>query len=500
MQCNSNRTDTKSLTTRFARDVRGAVIVYVTIIMLILFGIAAFAIDFARLFTTASEAKAAADAAAIAAASQLVGSNNSFVRATNAAINTPLVSNRQNFSQTAAADGSIVIANIRFLDDLPANDASPITAAFETTDPTQARFVEVTTEVVSHTNMFASVLAIFNPAGTYASSTFTTASVAGNNPVICRVTPMMICNPNEINGVGAPFDTGNWAGRQVVAKDHKGGGSWAPGNWGFLDAADFGNGANALAENLATTEPPEVCFGARVDLRPGAVTSVRTAFNVRFDMYDNPHFGGNAKNQSKYRPARNVTKGKVRQGGASCGNLIDSTPITAAMGMPRDTTFTQPPANQGIDEPRFGNGQWNCDKYWKANHGGASLAGCEGPATNTWTRFDIYRHEIDSGKIPSSGNTGSVEDGNPQCYGGSTTPNDLPDRRVLFLAVINCVEQGINGNESNVPTVAFIRTFMTEPVADPSGSAGSDVVLEIVDVVQAGQANGVFRNVIQLYR
>lgn len=486
--------------TRFRKDRNGAVLVYVTLILFVLFGFVALAIDFGRIFTTSSQAKAASDAAALAAASQLNGASTAITRATNAAMNTPLVANRQAFAQTAATNGTIVISNIRFLKDLPADDASPITAAYVTTDPREARFAEVTTETITHTNMFGVVLAALNPSGNYTTHTLTETSVAGFTRTVCRVTPMMICNPNEINGAGAPFDTINWVGRQVVAKDHKGGGAWAPGNWGFLDSPVFGNGASALAQNLATASPPNACYDADVDLRPGAVTSVRTAFNVRFDVYESPHFGGSAKNNPDYRPARNVTKGKLRQGGASCGSLVDATPASAAMGLPRDTTFTQPPSNTGADEPRFGNGQWDCATYWNTNHVSAPPAGCTGPTTNTWTRYGIYRHEIDTNQIPSPGGSGSIEDGNPQCYGGSTVPNDLPDRRVLYLAVVNCVDQGINGNESNVPTVSYIKTFLTEPVSDPASSTGSDVFLEIVDVITPGNSQGVLHDVVQLYR
>lgn len=68
--------------------------------------------------------------------------------------------------------------------------------------------------------------------------------------------------------------------------------------------------------------------------------------------------------------------------------------------------------------------------------------------------------------------------------------------------MINCREQGINGNEQDVPTVAFMKTFLTEPVGSESssGATDSDVYLEVVDIVRPGSDDAILHDLVQLYR
>jgi hypothetical protein len=72
----------------------------------------------------------------------------------------------------------------------------------------------------------------------------------------------------------------------------------------------------------------------------------------------------------------------------------------------------------------------------------------------------------------------------------------LADRRIIYVAVVNCAEQGLNGRMT-VGTVNFLRIFLTEPVNEPSGVT---IYGEIVDVVQLGQDDAVLHDIVQLYR
>src|SRR5688572_5926437 len=98
------------------RNSEGAVLIYVTIIASVLMGMVGLAIDSSRLFTTNTQAQSAADAAALAAATQLDGRPDSITRATNAAQTTPLVQNTHSFATEAPV---ITIAQVRFLKSLP---------------------------------------------------------------------------------------------------------------------------------------------------------------------------------------------------------------------------------------------------------------------------------------------------------------------------------------------------------------------------------------------
>jgi hypothetical protein len=263
-----------------------------------MFGFAALAVDFSRLGTTHTQARSAAEAAALAAASQLDGTADAITRATNAAMSTPLVQNEQNLAQSP---GTVTISSLRFLNGLPAGTPNlPGNPAeldpYVTTDPLEARFVEATTETLTQSNFFASAI------GGGTTTTTSATAVAGFTQVVCQRTPLAVCNPAEANTIGAPFDIAQWKGRQVLAKASGPSSSWVPGDFGLVDI-DGLQGTPAIADALAATEP-DVCIRAVVDLKPGQTEGARQAFNTRFDMYSNPFFGGNAKNDPRYRPAR----------------------------------------------------------------------------------------------------------------------------------------------------------------------------------------------------
>ena len=96
------------------------------------------------------------------------------------------------------------------------------------------------------------------------------------------------------------------------------------------------------------------------------------------------------------------------------------------------------------------------------------------------------------------------ENGNSKlgtCFGGSTSAiNDTPDRRVVYFAVVNCIELGpLHGNSAgDLPVEAFVRGFLTEPVADASD--GPEIYLEIEDIARPGGEDGVLHDIVQLYR
>ena len=134
----------------FTRNNEGASLIYVSVMMAIILGFAGLAIDFSRISILHTQSQAAADAAAIAAASQLDGSANSITRANNAAMTTPLITNTQNFADGATGNNEIAIASIRYLTAVPDDDDTPIDAGLVTTDPFLAEYAEVTTEVLNH--------------------------------------------------------------------------------------------------------------------------------------------------------------------------------------------------------------------------------------------------------------------------------------------------------------------------------------------------------------
>ena len=307
---------------KFWDDTRGVAWIYVTITASALFGFAALVIDFTRVDITHTQARSAAEAVALAGASQLDGTTDAITRALNAALNTPLVQNEQNLGATP---GNITIANIRFLSGLPDGDPTlpnnpSVLDSYVVADqswtstsapdaPYEARFIEVTTQQITVNNAFIQVLGGGSTAVTRASA------VAGFTQVLCRRAPLAICNPVEDPskpyGTPAPsFKIDDWKGRQILVKGSGPSSDWVPGDFALVDI-DGVQSTPAIWEALAEAEP-QICIQAKVNLKPGQVQGARTALNTRFGMYENP-FGntGGRKSDPRFRPAKNVTKGKV---------------------------------------------------------------------------------------------------------------------------------------------------------------------------------------------
>ncbi|MGD9966260.1 MAG: pilus assembly protein TadG-related protein [Hyphomonadaceae bacterium] len=422
-----------------ARDRSGGVAVYVALIAFVTFGLIGLAVDATRAMIVRSESQAAADAAALAAGSQLDGTSTAIARA-DAAIE-DLITNRQGLASTGA--GEVTIANVRYLVGLPGNDSAAITDDFVTSNPLEARFVEVTTAPLTHINTFLRAAGAVDPVD------ITTSAVSGGSQMVCRAQPLMICNPGEYTTIGDIFDVEAWRGRQVRLVSQSSG-AYVPGNFGYLSPG--ANGANALAEALASTNGANICYGPTVQTEPGQNNGARTALNTRFGIYENPQFGGGARNNPLYAPDVNVRT------------------------MPRDLVFSGP-------GNRFGNGYWNCLTYWNANH---ASSGVQRPAactnnTNSISRYEIYEYEIANNRsLPPPQNAA----------------NKMAQRRIVYVAVVNCREHNIAGR-TDAPATTYLKIFITEPVTSPSNV---ELVGEIVDVVQVGADDGVLHEIVQLYR
>lgn len=466
----------------FLRREDGAAAVYVSIIIAVLVAFVGLAIDFGRFYTTNSEAQNAADAAALAAATQLDGEADSISRAILAAQTAPLVSNTQTFAE---GDATIEITMIRFLHSLPPSDTDPITDAYVTTVPEEAAYVEVWTEQLLQRNIFLSAVG--------ANSGMTRASaVAGYNNVLCQIPPLMMCNPYEDPAGGGIFPAALLRGKTILSKTKEGGiDAWRPGDMGLLDPPQYdwdinsSSGAKAVAEEIAKSLPPQ-CFGSPVTIRPGQVDAMRNAVNVRFDIYENPFFGsGAAQNNSAFRPARNVTKGMISVATASG---CEQTESSSTMALPPDDCFGPDfsnPANceglAGVPAgfgDRIGNGVWDITTYWSVNHP-IWVADNGKPYPDDLigaSRYDVYRYEIKNDMIPGAGE-GGPENGVPVCYGGSTAPNDFPDRRILPVGVINCIEENLlGGSNDDVDVLDYYDMFIIRPI---EGGSDTNIWLEL---------------------
>ena len=463
---------------RFTQDETGATLAYVALMITVMLGVIGLSYDLGRHYILSTELQKAADAAAVSGAYQLDDSDDQatvLARVTQAVQSAPVTVNSQKLGATA---GNVAIASVSLLNSIPASDDDPITAANE---GTPYRYVEVTTEAVVSNNIFSRILP-----GQPNTISLQRTAVARKGRAVCQVTPLAVCNPAEATeGAGAAFDPADYYGRQILVRETGPGSQWAPGNFGFLSVPGFGNGAQGLANALGIGGAP-ICFGAGVETEPGQTNGARNALNTRFDLYENP-FAKSKSDDPNFAPAENVVKGYDTTGNANqfCNNPSVADPATYPQirKLPRDTDLSE--AN------RFGNGEWLCADYWQAVHPGVTApTGCgtiAGSPTSSITRFEVYRYEIDNDLIPN-GTTGPAasqpERGEPFCSSSapvSPVAGDLStDRRIITMAVINCVEYSVQGR-SNVPAEAYMNGFLTEPVnTTPGDPEKGDIVLEVV--------------------
>ena len=244
-------------------DNSAAVAPTVALSLVALIGAGGIAFDYARMASMDTELQTAADQAALAAAAQLDGEPNACARAASAAAN--MVSNPTLLANdsgglavvVANESGCDAVGRIRFY-----QNVAKTTAA---TSNSNAKFVEV--EVDPREAFYALTPVV----GAFSSGPLTAIAFAGLDSAICKVPPVMLCNPDE---TGDPdFTIANYVGKGVRLVGNDGGGIYGPGNFGFLDTG-AGNGASTLRQVLGASNVPGDCVsGDGVDTETGSIIS-----------------------------------------------------------------------------------------------------------------------------------------------------------------------------------------------------------------------------------
>ncbi len=526
-------------------DESGAIAPTFALALVGLISVGGLAFDYARLAAMDTELQNAADQAALAAASQLDGTAGACTRASAAAVG--LVANETRFANDGNASGTAVtvtgetacdqIGSIRFY--------STAARAAATTDAT-ARFVEVTVNARTAKYALTPIVGALN-SGAIAATAF-----AGLGSAICKVPPVMICNPQETAG-STTFDASLLVGKGLKLVSVGQNGGWSPGNFGYLNTGGGSNGAPGLREALGWTAPPGNCIAQTgVDTKPGATVSVTDALNTRFDIYDSNvacPTGGSC-------PASiNSMKDLLRPGNASGNNSckmhnqgwqeitpnnklylpngtnaltpLPSTTTPTSMGLPRDMCHAAVSGATGYCSGPIGTGAWDRDAYFRTNYGWTNSQW----QTNTGLgsgakRYDVYSWEIEhrdqtiGGKTilaaeARSGNGANAltNYGKPICsasegHGGGIVPAALAvDRRRLSVAVVNCLANSVNGAATNVPVIKWLEVFLVEPSLSRSsatsggngrsGTSAGDVYVEVIGETLSGSAGATAGQVVR---
>lgn len=506
------------------RDEDGTILVFFAVSMAVFLGLVALSFDLGRAASTQTELQSFADSVALAAAAELDGKSNAIERARTAAAN--LISDRQTFGQGGqaldAADVTLTFLAALPADDLAADPTANVVctgadcAGATATQAASALFVRADIAPHEVRRAFASAISVLTGSGRLDAQVAATAT-AGMTQVACAVTPLMFCLPEP--GYRADANIGDL----IVLRSSRQNAAWQPGNFGFLDpttsavpdpsgpCAGLKATGNELWQCLIGAAGPLVqCYAMTgVNTEPGQRVGLAEAFNARFDLYESTM--SKETDNPAYAPAPNVVQGgaNIRKGG-NCtytdARPTASKPLPAeqqSLGLPRDdcmkTGSTCPSGSN-----RIGDGNWTEGRreYMEWNYGDRNLATVEpDPFPTAVTRYQVYLAEIaraGTGRILASPR---LETGRAQCH---ATPSPDSSRRVLIAAGIDCTANLFTGRGTNIPVTEFFRLFVTEPAAkvDSEAPPNIDIVAEVVGSAggAGSTAEGVFRDVVQLYR
>ena len=459
-----------SLLALFSKQERGAALILFAVLIPVMMGIIGLVLDGGRVFIMNNEQQDLADAAALAGASKLDGTQEGMDAAVLAAQN--LIAGINPEGLTEGGDGT-QIGTIRFCSSpLGANPWTPATCT-PTVDPALADFIEVRTITRNVSPVFTVALGADSDAASNA------VAIAGSTIVACNVQPLMLCNPFY------PTEFHATPGQMFVFQEKQGGG-FAPGNFGLLDPPGQIQSGGAETRRLLSQQSPRFCYINQASPRTGGSNGpVEAGINVRFDMQPN---GPGVQTGMDLTPAPNVIKGKIPNNSNNCrwtGNNFTDTPSAR---FPRDISIAGITDFQSVG---IGDGQMDPaakNAFWQYHHG------TDWPSSIS-TRYEAYLHQL---QMASSDWTG-LESADPEC---TSTPAGPPERRVISVMIVH--ECDISGN--SVPYVRSNRYadfFITEPVPPPiPGQPGSDgrIYTEFVRLVEAGDDDGRLRHIVQLYR
>jgi hypothetical protein len=352
----NERSETQSkdgVTRSLLRNKRGSVAVYLSLAAAIFLPMAAFTIDASRYWGLNTDLKNAAEAAALAAAIA-VGNDAASMEAARLAAQNAV----DNYQVNANDGGELKIATdlVLFLWALP---PAPETnyMDYKTTDPAEVRYVVVRTETrdISSAGMLAFAAWSDNDID-IATKTTTAMAISAKSAQICKVMPLMTCNPVEtppadwtgesgaLDLCGEPGVNGcnwetygqfleenpQWTRRLMRIKAIGPNEEYGSGVFGLLEAifTDKG-GANAIREEFALGTPSS-CIklpSGTADVQTGQAQAIVQGLNIRWDLWQGT-FGNKDRNTTNpdgsatYPVGPGVIKGYLPKVSENC-DLVD---------------------------------------------------------------------------------------------------------------------------------------------------------------------------------
>jgi len=291
------------------RTQRGGIAILAALVLPLLAGFAALAVDIGRIVVYRTELQSAMDACALAASAQLTGVNDPGIfdvaRAhalaltdparTGAGAREPVTVNRMRFQRD-----TLVPSRIRVAFSGAASGAPWVEASASSTgglSPTVARFARCSYADEGNTLFLLPLLGTVVaglPQQLAVSATATATLAPGQS--VCAI-PVAVCTV----GTGtAANNYGRFVGERLTAVNNPGSG-YGGGRFGWIDFDPPAGGASELRRLLTGSGACEVSAGSNVG-QPGIVSTLESAWNSRFGVYAsgldaseaNPDFSGHA--------------------------------------------------------------------------------------------------------------------------------------------------------------------------------------------------------------
>lgn len=510
----------------FNRDEGGAVLIYVTLVIFILFGMVGLAIDGSRFMYLNSNMKQVADAAALAAAKELDGAADAITRATKAATDSTSAGYVDNHPETAWATDSQPTVEIESVSVCSALN-TPGQNCVTTTDPKLAVYVRVVTKSRRLGLSFIGAVTGASTANSRAEAT------AKSSYSLCGTLQSFMCNPWEDTTSADWGRASNWPsyvtpGKMVFLTDGTGA---ASGNWGLLDPETIDPTLTGTLkqkyEKFWASNAPAVCTEsptlANNFLKVDTGSKVKFAepgINVRFDS---PIGTGDLSLMAPL-PIDGLTAGTF---GGDCISKVSATPNTStgiafsqpasatdssyanyckattngSCPFPRDRSFTTvtrtTATSNNWKSMQIGSGPnpLDLDAYWKNHHGGTIITGGTiDPDRNT--RWKIYNYELNN---PVTWLTSSVEPTVKACSSSTTTTD--PYRRVFNVGIVDCKYWSINGASDKIPIATLVaKFFVTEPAVRSPVAEQGKTYGELIDTYSVNSPGGIVYQNVQLVR
>jgi hypothetical protein len=284
-------------------------------------------------------------------------------------------------------------------------------------------------------------------------------------------------------------------------------GGFSPGVFNLLDDAS-GSGSDPAIKRLLSQQFVSSCTVGSVGPAPGQKTNATIdGINVRFDQQTNNINGSNSGVDQTPAPIK-IGGLKLSNGKNFCNfnQLVSDTPPESSYAstcannpsiscaLPRDPDLPAP--NAGGIVSGSGPSQADLQAYWSNHHSTPFSTAFPSGVT---TRYDIYLKEVSG---VNDWLTDGVEPHAPQCAPSSTMvpPDYAASRRVVHVALLDCVYWGIQGNSvNNVRLNRYADFFLTEPVPS-GGTEGGNIYAEYIGDFRADQQGSKLHSIVRLVR